>query len=118
MQNLQRGGRNKKVASRRIGHLQIVLDDMVDLDFLDSLVNPQTMILVNDVIADLQVVEAVDRRAVVALFPLLLPARAEDIALREHNKALIRILEAATEVPPAHHHLSRQEDMRQRPVVK
>ena len=106
---VQAGRRKIKVPAVGIFYFDIVLDDMVLLDFFDSPVNSQAMAFMNHIIPDGKFGKAAD------LFPLvmvplplfLLLFRSEHVAFGDHNEFDHRILEAFMELSVGHQDLSR-----------
>ena len=70
---------------------------MVDLYFFYTLVTSEPVVLMHDIVADVKVVEAIDRCAVVAflfLFPMTCP---ENVTLGQCHKLPVSILKTFTQ---------------------
>ena len=83
---------------------------MIYLNLLDSAVNPDTVILVNDIVPHMQIIKRPDRAGTgVArlLFPDLRLLRAENIGVRDDRELQLRILEAVRGVAVENLHLAR-----------
>ena len=98
---------NIQVRSLRIGDLHVILGRAADLHLLDTLIDTESMILMHDIVADVQVCKAADVLALIALVLLLfLLFRAKDVTLRDDRKRQQRILITAPHLAVADHHLA------------
>ena len=87
--------------------LDIVLGDVIDLDLLHTPVDADTVILMDHVIAHLQLGEGLDLLALIFLLFGLLPAlRAEDIGLRDDREPDGRIFKSLADLAVIGHDLA------------
>ena len=110
LDHIQSGSQNVQITAVPVFNLEVVLDNLVYLDLLDTFIYPQSMGLMHHIIPDFQVIKVVDFLPLIEFF-LLFPAllRSENIALGQHHefqpgifKALVHMAVVGQDFPWLH----------------
>ncbi len=75
-----------EIAAVPVLDLDVILDDLVYLDLLDTFIDTESVILMDDIVPHLQVRKILDLLPLVRLFPLFALLLSKDIRLGDHDE--------------------------------